>query len=98
MFESMQSEPSSKRLPQTFIHHETARDFQLAQGARDEGLLRRMDVAPGGKREVAERAVDRFEGGKQPGQADRRMVAAVEGQQQELEMRKRAAGGGRGEA
>lgn len=33
-------------LPQPLIHHETARDLQLAQCAGNEAFLRRMDVAP----------------------------------------------------
>src|SRR3954447_4948112 len=86
------------RLPQSLIHHEAARDLQLADGAGEEALLRRMDIAPGGERELAEHAAVGVEGRKQPGQADRRMRAGVEGEQQELEMGEVALLRRRGEA
>ena len=78
----------SDRLPQALIHHEAARDGELAQGARNE-LLRPVQIAPGRHLEIPDRAEVVFERRQQSGQADRRMRAVVERQQQQFQMRRR---------
>src|SRR5689334_15853311 len=84
-------------LPQSLIYHEAACDLQLSQSAREEAFRRRMDIAKRSQLELADDAAGALEWRQQASQADRRMRAAVERQQQQLERQERAALVGCGE-
>jgi hypothetical protein len=63
----------------SFIHHEAARDGELAQGAGNE-FLRPVQITPRRQLEIPQRAEIVLERRQQAGEADRRMRAVVERQ------------------
>src|SRR5262249_22365056 len=85
--------PRRSALAQSLIHYKAAGDRELSERAGQDLLRRRMDVAPRGEPELAERAVARCERGEEAGQADRRVRTVVEGQEQQFEMGGRSARG-----
>src|ERR1700755_3353401 len=75
---------------QAFIDHEAAGGLQLAQRAGNELLRLVAEIAPRCQLEILELTVPVFERREQTGQAERRMRAGVERQQQQLQVRHQA--------
>src|ERR1700730_15831522 len=78
------NERCRENLAQALIDHEAARDLEFPQRARNQFLRLIAKVAPRRQLEVAQHALFAFERREQTGQADRRMGAGVEWQQQKI--------------